>query len=225
MVYALADRGARLLIESGFECASPPTGRNNESAGRLYIEHKLEIVEFSVAVELAARHRGIRVIHASELVRAFPERGRAARNPIALHATLSTEGRSQEIEILPDLVFGLGFPDGSRRCFLVEIDRGTMPIARSNMFQTSFERKMRGYLAAYAAGQHETQFGWKAFRVLTVTTDHYRLGSMVKALRSLTVPQSPGPALFWFAAREQLRRSDPLGDTWQDGTGRKQMLL
>jgi hypothetical protein len=40
--------------------------------------------------------------------------------------------------------------------------------------QTSFERKMRAYLAAHAAKQHERHFGWKTFRVLTVTTDHCR---------------------------------------------------
>ena len=45
-----------------------------------------------------------------------------------------------------------------------------MPITRSRFDQTSFEKKMRGYLAAHAAKQHERQFGWKNFRVLTITT-------------------------------------------------------
>jgi hypothetical protein len=89
---------------------------------------------------------------------------------------------------------------------VVEIDRGTMPISRSDISQTSFERKMRGYLTAYAGRQHERQFGWKAFRVLTVTTDRNRLGSIMDALRRLDVPKSPGPALFWFAVR---RRAEP----------------
>ena len=46
-----------------------------------------------------------------------------------------------------------------------------MPIARSDFLQTSFERKMRAYLTAHAGKQHEKHFGWKTFRVLTVTTD------------------------------------------------------
>jgi hypothetical protein len=33
------------------------------------------------------------------------------------------------------------------------------PITRSDIRQTSFERKMRGYLTAHAAGQHELHFG------------------------------------------------------------------
>jgi hypothetical protein len=66
---------------------------------------------------------------------------------------------------------------------MVEIDRGTMPISRSDLRQTSIERKMLAYLTAHANKQHESQFGWKAFRVLTVTTDHQRMHSMIEALR------------------------------------------
>ena len=40
--------------------------------------------------------------------------------------------------------------------FLVEIDRGTMPISRSDFRQSSFQRKMLAYLAAHAANLHET---------------------------------------------------------------------
>jgi Replication-relaxation len=220
MVYALADRGARLLTESGFDCANVPISRNNETGSRPFIEHQLEIVGFSVALELAARqHRGIRLIHANELIRGFPEQTRVKRNPFALRATIADEGGTQEIGIVPDLAFGIGFRDGSRRCFMVEIDRGTMPVTRSDMSQTSFERKMRGYLSAYAAGEHERQFGWKAFRVLTVTMDDQRLSSMMKALGSLSVPQSPGPCLFWFGLRQELNRSNPIEFAWRDGAG------
>jgi hypothetical protein len=83
---------------------------------------------------------------------------------------------------------------------MVEIDRGTMPISRSDLRQTSFQRKMHAYLAAYAAKQHESRFGWEAFRVLTVTTDDQRMQSMQEALRQLSVPNTPGPALFFFVS-------------------------
>jgi hypothetical protein len=76
---------------------------------------------------------------------------------------------------------------------VVEIDRGTMPVVRSDTFrQTSFEEKMRAYLTAHAGKQRERQFGWKTFRVLTVTTDHRRVQSMMEALRKLRVPHNPG---------------------------------
>ncbi len=115
----------------------------------------------------------------------------ASRAPFALRAKLAHRGVVREISVVPDVVFGLELPDGSRRYFMVEIDRGTMPISRSRFDQTSFEKKMRGYLAAHAAKQHERQFGWKNFRVLTVTTDRERMQSMKEALRRLRVPCSP----------------------------------
>jgi hypothetical protein len=100
-----------------------------------------------------------------------------------------------------------------------------MPITRSDISQTSFERKMRGYLGAYAARQHEQQFGWKTFRVLTITTDRNHLGSIMDALYSLHLTQSPGAGLFWFALHDELNRSDPIAYVWLDGARRTQSLI
>src|SRR5262249_1002761 len=143
----------------------------------------------------------IKLVDPTELIAAFPEETRNLRNPLSIRVNVSRDGKSQKIGVVPDFVFGIGFPDGSRRCLTVEIDRGTMPISRSDLGQTSFERKMLGYLASYADRLHERQFGWKTFRVLTVTTDHHRLRSMLERVRHAQVPQTPGPSLFWFALR------------------------
>jgi hypothetical protein len=147
---------------------------------------------FLVALQVATARRDVQLIHPAELVAAFPDRRVAARNPISLRVKLSHQGALHEIGLVPDLVFGLQFADGSRHSFMVEIDRGTMPIARSDFLQTSFERKTRAYLTAHAEKQHEKHFGWKTFRVLTVTTDHHRMQSMMDALRRLHVPNSIG---------------------------------
>jgi hypothetical protein len=49
MVYALADRGARLLIErDGIAFANVEWSRKNRKAGRPFIEHQLDIVDFFV---------------------------------------------------------------------------------------------------------------------------------------------------------------------------------
>ncbi len=227
MVYALADRGARLLIErDGIEFANVEWSRKNREAGRPFIKHQLEIMDFYVALQRAARDRlDLRTIHADELVAGFADQRATGRNPFALRARLIAKGVAHDLAVVPDLAFGLSFRDGSRRCFLVEIDRGTMPIVRSDIEQTSFERKMRAYLTAYAAKQHERHFGWKTFRVLTVTTDHGRAQSMMAALRDLRVPQGPGAGLFLFAAADELRARDPLSLTWRDGNDRDVRLI
>ena len=100
-----------------------------------------------------------------------------------------------------------------------------MPIARSDFLQTSFERKMRAYLTAHAGKQHEKHFGWKTFRVLTVTTDHHRMQSTMEALRKLRVPHSPGAPLFFFTTRDELRARDPLTHEWRDGNDRAFQLI
>lgn len=76
-----------------------------------------------------------------------------------------------------------------------------------------------------AGGIHEQQFGWKTFRVLTVTTDLHRARSMTEMLRRLHAPKGPGPALFLFALCELLRKSDPIAFAWQDGNGRELRLI
>ena len=84
---------------------------------------------------------------------------------------------------------------------------------------------MRAYLTAHAAKQHGKHFGWKTFRVLTVTTDGHRMQSMMEALRKLRIPHSPGASLFLFATRDELRAADPLTHEWQDGNGRAVRLI
>jgi hypothetical protein len=182
-------------------------------------------MHFYVALQIATRERkDVALIHPHELMASFPGPPTDSRDPFALCVRLPDGGAAHDIGLVPDLAFGLRFLDGSRRCFLVEIDRGTMPISRSDIRQTSFARKMRTYLAAHAAKLHERQFGWKAFRVLTVTTDHARLQSMMDALRRIAAPPNPSPGLFWFSLHDELRTGDPLRHAWCDGAGRSVSL-
>jgi hypothetical protein len=227
IAYALADRGARLLIErDGIDFANVEWSRKNREAGRPFIEHQIELMDFFVALECAARERrDTELAHPAELVAAFPDQAFSPGNPFAMRATVSEKGVMRHIGVAPDLAFGLRFLDGSRRCFMIEIDRGTMPVVRSDIRQTSFERKMRAYLSAHVAKEHERRFGWKNFRVLTITTDDYRARSMAEALGRIRIPHSTGPALFLFATRHELAESDPLAHIWRDGNGREARLV
>ena len=224
-IYALADRGVRLLREvDGVEFRNVEWSRKNREAGRPFIEHQIEIVNFRVALERAVRERSdLRIVSAEEMITASPRP--VSRNPFMLRTRLSERGVMREAAVIPDLVFGLELADGSRRNYMVEIDRGTMPVRRSDPDQTSLAGKMRIYLAAHAARQHERQFGWKNFRVLVVTTDRQRVGSMVNALRQLRVPRSAGPSLFQFATSGDLQARDPLTHEWPNGDRRSVALI
>jgi Replication-relaxation len=219
MVYALANQGVRLLKEKdGADFSTVEWSRKNREAGRPFIEHQIEIVNFHVALQRATRDRDdVRLVHPAEIADASSGPTYLSHNPFSLRVRLSHKGVMRHVGVVPDLVFALELADGSRRNFMVEIDRGTMPIVRSDCDQTSFARKMRVYLVAHAAKQHQRQFGWKNFRVLTVTSDANRIDSMRKALREIRVARSPGASLFLFATFDDLRVGDPLVHEWRDG--------
>src|SRR5436305_10756433 len=65
-IYALANRGARLLREEdGVEFRNPEWSRKNREAGRPFIEHQIEIVNFQVALQRAVRERSnVRLVSA-----------------------------------------------------------------------------------------------------------------------------------------------------------------
>jgi hypothetical protein len=224
-VYALADRGARLLCERDGLCDTTELSRKNRQAGRPFIEHQIEIVNFQVALERAVRDRpDLRLIHPDEMIAGS---GRTAKGAgaFALRAKLTERGKVRERSVIPDFVFGLALADGSRRNFMVEIDRGTMRVRGSNPEQTSFEGKMRVYLSAHAARQHERQFGWKNFRVLTVTTEPQRVRKMQEALRDLRAVGGSSPSLFLFATFDDFQSATPIEGQWRDAHGRGGLLI
>src|SRR3954465_8410439 len=86
MIYALADRGVRLLREwDGAEFRNPEWSRKNREAGRPFIEHQIEIVEFEVGVQRAVRARsGVKLITAEDMIAAAPGQ-LTATNPFSPH--------------------------------------------------------------------------------------------------------------------------------------------
>ena len=99
MAYALADRGARLLIQrDGVDFANVEWSRKNRDAGRPFIEHQLEIVDFYMALQRATQARtGIRLIHPAEMVASFPDQTFSERNPFALRVNLPHKGKQAKV--------------------------------------------------------------------------------------------------------------------------------
>jgi hypothetical protein len=62
-------------------------------------------------------------------------------------------------------------------------------------------------------------------QLLVVTTDEYRMQSMISVLGKIRISRSIGAPLFFFATRDELRAADPLTDVWRDGNGKPQMLV
>src|SRR5205085_601282 len=103
-------------------------------AGAVFIDHTLELADFMVGVELGCRtHDGLSLIRANEIVAAAPEETRLAREPLRWRVSKTVMGKREWFSVVPDGLFGIGFADGTASYFLLEIDRGTIPLRRSDV--------------------------------------------------------------------------------------------
>ena len=96
--------------------------------------------------------------------------------------------------------------------FFLEADRGTMPVIRSGLTQTSFYRKLIAYEATWTQKIHQRHLGIHRFRVLTVTTVAARVKSLLEACSQL----KRGHGLFLFADRTVLEK-DLFSLVWRCG--------
>src|SRR5215213_10212110 len=224
MLYALADRGARLLRQRGDSpLADIEWSRKNRKVQRPFIDHQVEIVDFQVALQRAVSTQAeVRLFFEGEGSAAASRRQERDARPFTLSAQLSQNGIVHRVSVVPDLVFALQFAHGTRHNYAVEIDRGTMPVFRSDLEQTSIARKMQVYLAAHAAKQHQREFAWANFRVLFVTTNEERIETMIEASCQSPARRCGARAsLFWFSTFAGTKdAADLLSLQWHDGNRR-----
>lgn len=105
------------------------------------------------------------------------------------HPNNRFEEKNFEVAIVPDYVFGIRDKSGkynqSERYYFVEIDRGTMPITRRDITQTSFMRKVMSYADTFERRLASKRFSMKGFQVLTVTSSEVRIGEIQKDIENL----------------------------------------
>jgi hypothetical protein len=216
-VYALGNRGAGLLKECGGAAqGSVNWERKNRDSTRQFLLHALSVAEFRVALAVSCRsHPELRLLEADDLLQSAPEPLLREPNPWHWRVRVQRNGQSTDIGVIPDYAFALILPDGRRRPFVVECDRGTMPIERGSLTQTSILRKLLAYEATRARSILNDRFGWKNFRVLVSTTSEERLGNM-RELARRCVANSP---LFLFAGRKPQASPTFLNSLWENADG------
>ena len=226
-VYALADKGARLLThhDGVYVGDRVSWAQKNKHVGRPFLEHTLAIADFAVAVSVdVAANPVVDHVDGPTLLARLPASTRALAKPYRLSVPVIFKSTRRTVGIEPDYVFSLGFPAAGRRAnFLVEIDRGTMPVERSDITQSSMLRKFLSYSAVWRAKQHVSAFGWRNFRVLVVTKTAERAEHMRGVLSRLS--GNTGSALFWFADHQALMMGNTLEHIWIDADGRERRLL
>ena len=145
IAYGLGNKGGALLRqELGVVVDSDSWGEKNHVIGRVYLEHTLLVSEIMVSLELACRQRGVKLLYEDQL------RQSVEKQPFKWRV----EGKLR-LGVVPDRVFVLEYADGSgvtqRAYFFLEADRGTMPVIRKNLVQTSFYRKLLCYEATWTS--------------------------------------------------------------------------
>jgi hypothetical protein len=207
MVYCLGRASASLLkSDLGEMFRTVPWDEDNNSDRRVFLKHALLVSDIMVSIELACRQHGIRLLTEQDL----------AKSNQPFRWKMNVQG--QKSSVAPDRVFALEFirSDGSiqRSPFFLEADRGTMPVIRKTLSQTSFYRKLLAYEATWVQAIHEKRFGFSRFRVLTVTNSAVRVKSLVDACSEL----KSGHGLFLFADLEILTSPhNILSHVWQTG--------
>ncbi|HUS95502.1 MAG TPA: replication-relaxation family protein, partial [Hyphomicrobiaceae bacterium] len=190
VVYALRDKGARILREhDGLEYGARVSwAHKNRRVGRPFLEHTLAISDFAVGLSVAvAASPVVDLRDGSALLARLPATTRDAAKPFRLSVPVIFKSTRHTIGIEPDYACSLGFPAAGRRAyFMVEIDRGTMPVERSDILQSSMLRKFLAYGAAWRSKIHTNVFGWRNFRVLVVTSNAERAQNMRDVLQTLT---------------------------------------
>jgi hypothetical protein len=216
LAYALGNRGAlALAAEGGLKSGALRSETQNRDFSRLFLRHTLAVAEAMVAFEIACRDReGVALIQPEEVLVGTPEATRRLRLPFRWQVDVREGGKLHRLGVEPDRVFGLRFadaPEGRQVAyFFLEADRGTMPVARRGLGQTSFRRKLLAYQETWRQGLHKAHLGIPNFRVLTVTTSEERVRHLVAQCRSL----SGSAGLLLFADQAQLKREDILSHDW-----------
>lgn len=206
IAYGVGNKGGKL---SGSPRRPTSWGEKNRAIGRMFLEHALLVSDVMATIELACRKAGIRFLHDHELLPADLLRPLRWKVNVGNHTKLS---------VVPDRVFAIEYPNAAakpqRAYFFLEADRGTMPVQRKSLTQSSFHRKLLAYEATWSQAFHKSKFGFSRFRVVTVTTSAARVQSLLNVCTEL----KRGRGLFLFADKSMFDAPDSiLLSVWKSG--------
>lgn len=198
MIYALGNRGADLLrTKFGIPRQEIDWTAKNRSVKRLFIQHTLSVSEILVRLESACRNDDVEFLDKEKALRNLANTS-TAHKKLGWNVSVPFNKDAFSIGVIPDYLFGLRQKNGTDTVyFFLEVDRGTMPVMRKNLNQTSFYRKLLAYHETWRQELHASLFGLKRFRVLVVVNSKERLSHLIAANRLLN--DGKGSGIFLFA--------------------------
>lgn len=164
-LYALGRRGESVVAQQLGQSAAPVHRRRLDRLDSLFLDHDLRIAAFWA--NLVALLRSSR----ARLGRWLPER--------ELHARKVRDQDPQtgwRLAVLPDAAFEVDYPDGFVQGCLLEMDMGTLTLAR-------FRRKLRAF-ELYLAQGLAAKYWENDFEVFVLTHSRPRLQQLWRATQS-----------------------------------------
>jgi hypothetical protein len=217
LIYGLGNKAAGVL-KNGARSRDSRWSEKNRSVRRVFFEHALLVSDIMVSFELSCRATaGIKFVSADELK--LPG---STDSQIKWRVRLNGHAR---LGIIPDRMFALDSVGGdgrvNRAFFFLEADRGTMPVIRKNLAQSSCYRKLLAYEATWTQRLHHKVLGLHRFRVLTVTKSAKRVDAVLRACAQL----KSGRGLFLFCDEAAFKAEDDIFKVvWKTGTGENALL-
>ncbi len=181
-----------------------------KSVSSLFLAHSLSISDALIRIELDCRLRGITFITERDLLAAL-----AVESPkhVAWRVTIRAGADTENVGVIPDAAFAVERTDhsgGPRRWyFFLEADRGTMPLHRKSLRQSSIRRKVLAYSRSRSSRMLKDKYGIPGFQVIFIACSNERL----EHIKEVCDAESKGhvSSLFLLATQEELRKgSNPL---------------
>jgi hypothetical protein len=208
-VYEIGNGAKRVLDEHGGRGSDPRTFL--AATAHRQFAHSVLICEALASIELATvANPDLRFIPWPEILSRAPDGTKSLAVPFRIPTSIDA--------LIPDGFFGLEYRgEGGRkayRFFALEIDRGTMPIARSDGRQTSYLGKLAAYREIIERRVYRSHLAVPNLFVLTITSGTRRLAEIVRRFGE----HEPNP-LFLFKSVEEHTLMMPapslLADPWQ----------
>jgi hypothetical protein len=173
-------------------------------ASSLFLAHSLSISEALIRIETDCRLRGIAFTAEGDILGAQTATG---TKHLAWRVTIRAGDDTENVGVIPDSTFAIERPDHSgnqrRLYFFLETDRGTMPLHRRSLRQSSIYRKVLAYSRTRRSCILKDKYGILGFQVIFVARSKARL-EHIKTLCEETGAKR-GSSLFLFVTIEELR--------------------
>jgi DNA-binding MarR family transcriptional regulator len=192
-LYSLGERGVPAVSALQPLGAPPVHRRRLDRMVDVFVDHELLVARLWADVASALRGTGARWFWESE--RQLRRRG----------LRVKPEGSKWWLPVLPDAYLRVDSPDGAVQCVLVEVDCGTLTLAR-------FRKKLRAFELCLETGQFRDEWGQGDFEVAVLTHSAARLQSLRRAARE-EVPQERWHR-YLFATFDMLEPDRFLGPHW-----------